>query len=143
MQVGQKGKALIEAFEGCVLKPYKDIAGLWTIGIGHLIKPSETFTSITRKDAEFLLAADLKEAENAVDELVTVPLNQNQFDALVSFTFNLGAERLRTSTLLRKLNAGDYGAAADEFLRWSKSKGVVVAGLKRRRAAERSLFCET
>ena len=95
---------------------------------------------ITAAEADAILRADLKKFEGFVTSAVHVPLNQNQFDALVSFTFNLGPGNLKSSSMLRKLNAGDYRGAADEMLRWDKSNGKTLAALAKRRAAERALF---
>jgi GH24 family phage-related lysozyme (muramidase) len=95
---------------------------------------------ITREQAEQLLRADLQEAEDAVSNLVTVPLNENQFSALVSFVFNLGAGELEDSTLLELLNQGKYSEAADQFLRFNTDNGEPLEGLTRRREAERQLF---
>ncbi|MCJ2030709.1 lysozyme [Methylobacterium sp. J-043] len=95
---------------------------------------------ITQAEADDILARDLVRFEDAVARLVRVPVTQNQFDALVSFAFNLGEGNLGSSTLLKKLNAGDYDGAADQFARWNKAKGKVLTGLTRRRAAEADLF---
>lgn len=140
-KTGAQGIALVKEFEGLKLKSYKDVVGKWTIGYGHLILPGEVFTTpITEKQAEDILRKDLKVAEDAVNKLVKVPLTQNQFDALVSFTFNLGAGNLQSSTLLKMLNASNYAGAAQQFLRWNKAGGKEVAGLTRRRQAESKLF---
>lgn len=140
MQTSQKGIDLIEKFEGTVLKVYKDAVGKDTIGIGHLIKAGEYFTTLTQQQAEDLLAKDLKQFEIGVMTAVKVALTQNQFDALVSFSFNLGLGNLNSSTLLKKLNAGDYQGAADEFPKWNRAGGKVLQGLTNRRIAERELF---
>jgi lysozyme len=141
MQTGREGIELIKGFEGLRLSKYQDIVGKWTIGYGHLILPKESFPNpLTEKQAEDLLRKDLGNSEAGVTRLVKVKLSQQQFDALVSFTFNLGVGNLQSSTLLKKLNAGDYSGAADELLRWNKAGGKEVAGLTRRRAAERKLF---
>lgn len=140
MKTSQKGIDLIKEFEGTVLKVYKDAVGLPTIGIGHLIKKGEQFTTITQQQAEELLAKDLKQFEEGVSTSVKVALTQNQFDALVSFAFNLGVGNLNSSTLLKKLNAGDIQGAADQFPRWNKAGGRTLAGLTRRRLAEKELF---
>lgn len=140
MKTSQAGIDLIKTFEGYSATPYSDVAEKLTIGYGHLIKPGENFTAIGLEQAELILAADLGFAEKAVSELVKEPLSQNEFDALVSFTFNLGRNALKNSTLLRLLNAGQVEAAADQILRWDHAGGKVVAGLTRRRQAERSLF---
>jgi len=96
--------------------------------------------TISSARAEEMLQADLPRFEAAVSRLVTVPLDQHQFDALVSFTYNLGEGNLRSSTLLKKLNAGDYAAAAAQFERWVTAAGKPLPGLVKRRAAERAMF---
>ncbi|HGD3628515.1 lysozyme [Enterobacter kobei] len=144
MQTSEKGIALIKQFEGCKLTAYQDSVGVWTIGYGWTQpvdgKPIRAGMTIKQETAERLLKTGLVSYESDVSRLVKVGLNQGQFDALVSFTYNLGARSLSTSTLLRKLNAGDYAGAADEFLRWNKAGGKVLNGLTRRREAERALF---
>ena len=144
MQTSDKGIALIKEFEGCKLTAYPDSVGVWTIGYGWTQpvdgKPIRAGMTIKQETAERLLKTGLVSYESDVSRLVKVGLTQGQFDALVSFTYNLGARSLSTSTLLRKLNAGDYAGAADEFLRWNKAGGKVLNGLARRREAERALF---
>ncbi|MER1467028.1 lysozyme [Enterobacter hormaechei] len=144
MQTSDKGIALIKQFEGCKLTAYQDSVGVWTIGYGwtqHVDgKPIRAGMTIKQETAERLLKTGLVSYESDVSRLVKVGLTQGQFDALVSFTYNLGAGSLSTSTLLRKLNAGDYAGAADEFLHWNKAGGKVLNGLTRRREAERALF---
>lgn len=144
MQTSDKGIALIKQFEGCKLTAYQDSVGVWTIGYGWTQpvdgKPIRAGMMIKQETAERLLKTGLVSYESDVSRLVKVGLNQGQFDALVSFTYNLGARSLSTSTLLRKINAGDYTGAADEFLRWNKAGGKVLNGLTRRREAERALF---
>ncbi len=141
LSTGAKGIALIKNFEGLRLEKYQDVVGKWTIGYGHLILPDESFSAaIPEAQADALLRQDLGISEKAVNQYVIVPLTQNQFDALVSFTFNLGVGNLKSSTLLRVLNARQYQDAANEFLRWDKAGGKQVAGLTRRRTAERALF---
>ncbi|HCU0591192.1 TPA: lysozyme [Enterobacter roggenkampii] len=144
MQTSDKGIALIKEFEGCKLTAYQDSVGVWTIGYGWTKpvdgKPIRAGMTINQETAERLLKTGLVSYESDVSRLVKVGLTQGQFDALVSFTYNLGARSLSTSTLLRKLNAGDYAGAADEFLRWNKAGGKVLNGLTRRREAERALF---
>ncbi|EPV5048297.1 lysozyme [Cronobacter malonaticus] len=144
MQTSEKGLALIKEFESCQLKAYRCPAGVWTIGYGwtqpvdgKLIRAG---MEIDMPTAERLLKTGLIDYENDVMKLVRVKLSQAQFDALVSFTYNVGSRNFSTSTLLKKLNAGDYAGAADEFLRWNKSRGKILNGLVRRRAAERELF---
>ncbi|CAM8556988.1 lysozyme [Enterobacter hormaechei subsp. xiangfangensis] len=144
MQTSDKGVALIKQFEGCKLTAYQDSVGVWTIGYGWTQpvdgKPIRAGMTIKQETAERLLKTGLVSYESDVSRLVKVGLTQGQFDALVSFTYNLGARSLSTSTLLRKLNIGDYAGAADEFLRWNKAGGKVLNGLTRRREAERALF---
>ena len=144
MQTSEKGIALIKEFEGCKLTAYRDSVGVWTIGYGWTQpvdgKPIRAGMTIKQETAERLLKTGLVSYESDVSRLVKVGLTQGQFDALVSFTYNLGARSLSTSTLLRKLNAGDYAGAADEFLRWNKAGGKVLNGLTRRREAECALF---
>ncbi|EMG9773922.1 lysozyme [Klebsiella aerogenes] len=144
MQTSEKGTALIKQFEGCKLTAYQDSVGVWTIGYGWTQpvdgKPIRAGMTIKQETAERLLKTGLVSYESDVSRLIKVSLTQGQFDALVSFTYNLGARSLSTSTLLRKLNAGDYAGAADEFLRWNKAGGKVMNGLTRRREAERALF---
>lgn len=139
-----KGIELIKEFEGLRTTAYKCPAGVWTIGYGHTGavdgKPITSGMKITAAKATELLRGDLAKFEAAVNSYVKATLTQNMFDALVSFSFNVGAGALKTSTLLRKLNAGDYDGAADEFLKWNKAGGVVLNGLVRRRKAERTLF---
>lgn len=144
MQISDKGISLIKQFEGCKLTAYQDSVGVWTIGYGWTQpvdgKPIRAGMTIKQEAAERLLKTGLVSYESDVSRLVKVGLTQGQFDALVSFTYNLGSRSLSTSTLLRKLNAGDYAGAADEFLRWNKAGGKVLNGLTRRREAERALF---
>lgn len=144
MQTSDKGIALIKKFEGCKLTAYQDSVGVFTIGYGWTQpvdgKPIRAGMTIKQETAERLLKTGLVSYESDVSRLVKVGLTQGQFDALVSFTYNLGARSLSTSTLLRKLNSGDYAGAADEFLRWNKAGGKVLNGLTRRREAERALF---
>ncbi|MDV1795073.1 lysozyme [Enterobacter asburiae] len=144
MQTSEKGIAVIKQFEGCKLTAYQDSVGVWTIGYGWTQpvdgKPIRAGMTIKQETAERLLKTGLVSYESDVSRLVKVGVTQGQFDALVSFTYNLGSRSLSTSTLLRKLNAGDYAGAADEFLRWNKAGGKVLNGLTRRREAERDLF---
>ncbi|KVV53112.1 muraminidase [Burkholderia territorii] len=138
---GEQGIALIKQFEGLRLARYLDAVGKPTIGYGHLILPNERFTRpLTPAEAEALLRRDLRGAELNLRKLLRVPVTQQQFDALMSFVFNLGAGRLRSSTLLRYLNAGASTRAADQFLVWNKAGGKPLAGLTKRRRAERALF---
>lgn len=139
MQISKAGLDLIKQFEGLYLKAYRCPAGVPTIGYGHTAGVAMGQT-ITQQQADDYLRRDVRQFERAVARLVTVPLTQGQFDALVSFAFNLGEGALAQSTLLRLLNAGDYAGAAAQFERWNKAGGRVLPGLVRRRAAERALF---
>jgi lysozyme len=147
LTTSKNGLEFISNWEGCFLKPYKDIAGLRTIGIGHLIKPGENFpdgVEITKERALELLAQDVKLCEDAIKKHIKVPLNQNQFDALVSFGFNCGTGVYSNSGVSRSLNAGDYAKVPDMLLLWSNAKvnGVHrrVQGLYNRRLSEGQLF---
>ena len=141
MEVSKRGLALIQQFEGLRLKAYSDSAGVPTIGYGST-RGVRMGDEITEAQAIELLAADVDRHADGVRRAVNVSLNQNQFDALVSFTFNVGVGALQRSTLLRKLNAGDYTAAANELMRWVYAGGQELRGLVRRREAERQLFME-
>lgn len=147
LRVSSSGIALIKAHEGLRLEAYLAPEGKWTIGYGHLIKDDEQRLlrgSISEKRAVDILRDDLGRAERSVRALVEVSLTQPQFDALVSFTFNLGGGALSRSTLLRKLNEGDYAGARSEFPRWCKArvngKLTVLPGLQRRRREEAEMF---
>ena len=142
MKTSNVGIELIKKYEGCVLKTYKCPSGVWTIGYGHT-SGVKSGMQITKAQALDYLKEDLSIYEKAVANYVKVPLNQNQFDALVSFSFNCGAGALETSTLLKKLNSNDYNGAANEFLKWNKSNGKVLNGLVRRRQEEKELFLKT
>lgn len=139
MRTSQKGLDLIKEFEGLRLTAYLCPAKVWTIGYGTTSGVTKG-TVITKERAEELLRQDVRKFEDSVTRLAKVKLNQHQFDALVSFAYNVGSGALGSSTLLRVLNAGDYDAAAGQFERWNKAGGQVLAGLTRRRAAERKLF---
>jgi lysozyme len=134
------GLALTVQFEGLRLTAYQDSAGVWTIGYGHTGLDVHSDLTITEEQAGALLLQDTASAVAAVNRLVTVPLTQNQFDALVDFVFDVGAGHFKSSTLLRDLNAGNIVAAAEQFARWDRAGGVEVAGLLRRREAEAALF---
>jgi lysozyme len=140
MKTGQAGIELIKHFEGCKLTPYICPAGVLTVGFGHTGKDIIEDKVYSADEIEVLLVSDLAKFEVSVARLIKVGLTQNQFDALVSFSFNLGAGALQSSTLRSKLNRGEYDGAADQFLRWNKSAGKVLAGLTKRRIAERDLF---
>jgi lysozyme len=161
--ISEQGLDLIKSFEGIPdgdpstvnVDPYLDPVGIWTIGWGHAISAGGAYLrgksnrkaamdlypgGITLEQAETLLRGDLLDTCRDVEAAVDIPLTDNQFAALVSFTFNLGAGNLAKSTLLKKLNAGDYASAAAEFAKWNKAGGKVLAGLVKRRAAEAELF---
>lgn len=145
MRISEKGLAMIEKFEGCLLKASNKLDGVWTIGYGqtgrYYGKRVRRGMTTTKAEAHaWLRDHSIKTYEDAVTQAVKVPLNQNQFDALVSFTYNVGVGALKQSTALRKLNAGDYAGAADALTMWMKCKGKVLAGLVRRRKEERALF---
>lgn len=139
MNISEQGLALIKQYEGLRLQAYLCAAGVWTVGYGHTagVHPGDRVTEV---EAGRLLRQDVAESERTVRRYVRVPLSQPRFDALVSFVFNLGAGNFRTSTLLKKLNAGDISGAAEEFLRWVKAGGRPLPGLVRRREAEKALF---
>lgn len=130
---------LIKQAEGLRNTAYKCPAGVWTIGYGHTSGVRKGMRC-TETQAEVWLMDDLRESEQAVDYLVKVPLTDNQRGALVSFVFNVGAGNFAASTLLKKLNAGDYDGAASEFARWNKAGGKILPGLTKRRQAEAALF---
>lgn len=140
-KTSEEGARFIAAWEGLVLNVYDDVAGVKTIGYGHALKKGESFPNgITEAQALEILQADLRIAEDSVSRLVKVDLTQEQFDALVSFTFNVGTGAFAKSTLLRVLNSGDKLGAADQMLRWTKAGGKQNAGLLNRRKAERERF---
>ncbi len=153
--VNDAGIKLIQDFEGCILTPYLDPVGIVTIGIGHALVDHGAFLRgvegmvaaktlyplpITLAQAHLLLQADLADSAHHVQNLVIVPLTDNQFAALTSFAFNVGSGNLASSTLLRHVNTRDFPAAAAEFPKWNHSAGKVLAGLTRRRQAEAALF---
>lgn len=144
MQISQRGLDLIKEFEGFMGTAYVCPAGVPTIGYGTTLidgKPVVLGTTITEAKANEVLEKQVNERyAAAVNRLVTVPLNQNQFDALTSFTYNLGEGALASSTLLRLLNQGDYASVPAQMMRWTKAGGVDLPGLVRRRKAEADLF---
>lgn len=139
MKTNKDGLDLIKSFEGLYLKAYKDMVGVWTIGWGCTVGVHDGMV-ITEAQAEDLLQKELSTFEVGVPKYVTAPLNENEFAALVSFSYNLGLGSLQHSTLVKFLNNGDRANAADQFLVWNKAGGQPVAGLTRRRSAERALF---
>jgi lysozyme len=129
---------LISGFEGKRHKAYRDSRGLWTIGVGHLIKPTEQYllnTVLTDAQVEELFKSDLRWCDEAITSAVRVPLNQNQMDALYSLCFNIGADHFKQSEVVQRLNQNNYQGAADAFMNW-----VTPAVLKPRREKERALF---
>lgn len=139
MEISKNGINLIKKFEGCSLKAYKCPAGVWTIGYGHTNKVFADDV-ITQEEAETLLKHDLIIHCNNVSKLVKVFLNQNQFDALVSFEYNVGYTAFQNSTLLKLLNQGKYKEAVEQFDRWVYAGKKVLPGLVNRRKAEKELF---
>lgn len=140
MRISDVGLELIKRFEGFRAKKYICAAGYPTIGIGHVLKKGEDYDVITEAFAIELLRQDVKIAEYYVGKLITKPLTQCQFDALVSFTFNCGGGALQRSSLRSKINRGEFSSAANEFLKWNRGGGRVLKGLTKRRQAERELF---
>lgn len=132
---------LIKDFEGCDLEAYRCSAGVWTIGYGHTggVAPGDV---VTQEQAEELLADDLQKLYLQLCPVVKVPLSDGQFKAIMSLAFNIGAGAFSKSTLLKKLNSGNYAGAASEFDRWVYAGGKVSKGLTHRRALERSNFEE-
>jgi GH24 family phage-related lysozyme (muramidase) len=144
MQISKTGIEPIKHFEGLELKAYQDSVGVWTIGYGWTqpvdgkkVGPGMVIDQVT---ADRLLKCGVVQYEQGVNHLVKVKITQSQFDALVSFVYNLGLRSLSTSTLLQKLNAGDKQGAADQFGRWVNAGGVKMNGLVKRHAAEREMF---
>lgn len=148
LYISQNGLNFIAKHEGCVLKPYKDVAGLRTIGVGHLIKPNENFpdgVAITMDQAYDLLRKDVARCENAIKKAFpNSPLNQNQFDALCSFGFNCGVGVYTNSSVAKAIVSGNYADVGPSLLLWSKAKingvSTTVPGLLSRRQAEVDLF---
>ncbi len=139
MNISQEGLSLIKKFEGCELEAYKCAAGVWTIGYGST-KNVKKRDKITQEEADNLLLHEMNEYEGYVNDMVEVNLEQNQFDSLVSWVFNLGPSNLKNSTLLKVLNAKDYQGVPAQIRRWNKANGKVLEGLERRRLAESLLF---
>jgi lysozyme len=152
----EKGIQLIKHFEGCHLKPYLCPALLWTVGYGHVLYPEqnrlplaqrksynlkiEHFRNWEQSEVDALLKQDLQRFERGVLRYITVPLKQNEFDALVSFSFNLGLGTLQRSSIRSKLNRGDKEGAIETLLKYCRAGGKILRGLERRRAAEADLF---
>jgi lysozyme len=139
MKISQEGIALIKKFEGCELEAYKCAAGVWTIGYGST-KGVKEGNTISQEDADNLLLEEMHEYEGYINDMVTVDLKQNEFDALVSWVFNLGPSNLSSSTLLSRLNNKVWDDVPNQIKRWNKAGGQVKQGLVRRREAEALLF---
>jgi lysozyme len=143
MEYSKDGLHLTERFEGCRLVAYPDPGSggnPWTIGYGHTGPEVVEGLEITQEQAEQCLAQDIKQAEANVNAVVHVELTQEEFDALVDFAFNCGCRNLDSSTLMKKLNAGDYEGASQEFIKWDMAAGHHMAGLLKRREAEAAMF---
>jgi lysozyme len=137
--INQAGLDIIKKWEGCELTAYQDGGGVWTIGVGHT-KDVQEGDEITEDQADVYLQDDLKDAISAVESAVHVFIYDNQFAACTSLAFNIGGGAFTSSTLVKKLNAGDVKGAANEFPRWNKDNGVEVKGLTYRRYGEQQLF---
>jgi lysozyme len=154
MKLSTEGKKFLIDREGMKLHAYKDVAGLLTIGVGHLLTKSELQSGkiyisgipfqysngLTVDQVMSILAQDVRRIEEAININIYSPINQNQFDALVSFVFNVGTQAFINSTLLKRLNQGNYAAVAKQFLRWKYSGGHVIQGLVNRREKEAELW---
>ena len=139
MNISEEGLSLIKKFEGCELKAYRCAANVLTIGYGSTKGVTEDM-EITKEEAESILKEEMHEYEGYVNDMVKVPLKQNQFDSIVSWVFNLGSTNLSSSTLLKKLNNSEYDEVPSQIKRWNKAGGKVLDGLIRRREAEALLF---
>jgi lysozyme len=139
MKTSKEGVSLLKKFEGCKLRTYLDAVDVPTIAYGRT-KDVKIGDICTQQQAEDWLEEELVEYEGYVEKAVTVPLEQNQFDALVSWTYNLGPSNLTRSSMLRVLNASDYDNVPEQIMRWNKAGGRVLAGLVRRREAEAEMF---
>ena len=156
MNVSPKAVAMIKHHEGVRQKPYRCPAKLWTVGVGHVLYPEQGKLPIDQRDAfnikiedfrifsmeevDAILRADLDRFERGVERYITAPLTQGMFDALVSFSFNVGLGTLQRSTLRQKLNRGDKEGAAEELLKYCMAGGKILKGLQTRRLDERALF---
>ncbi len=147
--ISKKGITLIARWEGLVLKPYNCPAGYATIGLGHLIgkrrvnnSDREQYKNFSVQDAHELFHKDVVIYEDAVNNAINVPITQEMFDACVSLCYNIGGRAFSRSSVVRHINAYNYGLSADSFLLWKKAGGKVLQGLVKRRRAERLLFLE-
>ena len=139
MKISEEGLALIKKFEGCELEAYQCAAGIWTIAYGRIKEVKEGHTC-TQEQAEAWLDEELHEYQSYIDDMVEVDLEQCQFDALVSWVYNLGPSNLKSSTLLKVVNNSEYDEVPERIKRWNKAGGKVLEGLVRRREAEALLF---
>jgi lysozyme len=141
MRISSQGIALIKQFEGFSAYPYQCPAGYRTVGYGHVIGATDQYMyPLDAAEAEAILVADSVLAERAVASLIAIALSQPQFDALVSFTYNMGVAALQRSTLRQVINRGEYGAIEGPWMRWVYAKGRILKGLVARRQAEISLY---
>lgn len=145
MKASKKCLEMLAHHEGVRTKPYRDCVGLWTVGVGHLIGdgktlPPEWNKTFTLEEVYAILAKDVERFERAVSRLITHPLTQNEYDALISFVFNLGAGCLQRSSLRQKLNRGDKEGAIESWLKYNKAGGKIIKGLDTRRKDEVALF---
>ena len=145
MHINERGIEMVKSFEGLALKPYLCPANVWTVGYGATVgrdggPVDPDMEPISEDEAEALLLRDLESSEGWVSRLIKTALTENQYSALTSFTFNVGCGALQRSTLRMKLNRSEYQGAADEFPKWKFANKRILAGLVRRRAAERKLF---
>lgn len=145
MKTSQRGIDLIKYFEGVRYRPYRCAAGLWTVGVGHLIGngkslPSEYNRTFTKEEVDALLIRDLTRFERGIGMYIKVPLRQSEFDALCSFSFNLGLGTLQRSTLRQKINRFDKKGAAENLLKYCRAGGKIIKGLQTRRQAEYKMF---
>ena len=138
MKISEEGIRLIKHFEGCKLLAYQDSVGVWTIGWGHTKEVFEGM-EVSQKDADAMFLYELEEYENYINR-TGVELNQNQFDALVSWVYNLGPANLVSSTMLKRLKSGEYWDVPTQMKRWNKAGGTVLKGLTLRRNAEALMF---
>ncbi|WP_273760471.1 lysozyme [Bartonella sp. ML70XJBT.G] len=145
-KISKEGLALIKKWEGLRLSAYEDLVGVWAIGYGHTSAVGTPHVykdmRITEAEAEKILCQDLEKFEYVVEQTVTVPLNDEQFAALVSFSYNVGTEAFRNSTLVKKLNRGNYEAVPTELQKWTRVGGKRLRGLVNRRAAEAGLWAQ-
>ena len=141
MKTSKQGLEFIASLEGCKLKAYLCPAKVWTIGVGHTagVKQGDV---ITKEQALKFLSSDVAVCEKVINQNIKIALSQTQFDALVSFIFNIGSNAFKKSTMLKFLNVKEFPLAAGQFDRWNKVRGEVCQGLVNRRAREKKLFLE-